>query len=353
MARRQARPEAAGTVLRRLRGQLRNGWPPGLTLLSGDDLYHLDAAQRELLSALVPEGDSDFGLTVYGSERIDVSIVIAAVRSAGMFARRRVVLVRDLDSLEGEPGPLEEYAADPPPQSYLLVRARGLDQRRKLHKTLAKAGLWFAFVRPDEIDPMALAPDVIAIAKEKRLSVDRQVAGFLAEVCAGDLHRVSSELEKLALVRDEADTSSVTLEQVERAAVGGGLLSGWEVADAVMARDRPAALAAARRLVDSGDEPIRIVGGLAWRARMLLRAKAMQERGRPTREVVEAVRAWRYKDRLIEGLKRYSLDELLAFPALLLDADRTLKSRSLSPRAVLEALVDRMTGKAAESQSMR
>jgi hypothetical protein len=41
--------------------------------------------------------------------------------------------------------------------------------------------------------------------------------------------------------------------------------------------------------------------------------------------------------------------ELLAFPAGLLEADRALKSRAIDPRAVLESLVDRLTG-GAESQ---
>jgi DNA polymerase III delta subunit len=96
-------------------------------------------------------------------------------------------------------------------------------------------------------------------------------------------------------------------------------VSGWEVANAVMARDREGALAAARYLVDAGDEPIRIVGGLAWRARMMLQSRTERD-------------------------AQYSLTELLKFPAALLRADRALKSRRISPRAVLEDLVDSLTG---------
>jgi len=111
-----------------------------------------------------------------------------------------------------------------------------------------------------------------------------------------------------------------------------------------MVRDRAAALAAVARLVDGGDEPIRIVGGLAYRARMMLQAKALLERGVPAQQVVQTTRSWGYRDDLMRGLSRYSLAELLAFPALLLEADRSLKSRGLGARAVLENLVCRMTG---------
>jgi len=105
---------------------------------------------------------------------------------------------------------------------------------------------------------------------------------------------------------------------VREVASAGAAVSGWEVANAVMARDREGALAAARELVDAGDEPIRIVGGLAWRARMMLQSAR-------------------------EGRSEYSIKELLEFPAILLRADRALKGRRIGPRAVLEELVDRLT----------
>ena len=62
---------------------------------------------------------------------------------------------------------------------------------------------------------------------------------------------------------------------------------------------------------------------------------------------MRAVRAWHYAEALTQGLSRYSMDELLAFPGKLLEADRTLKSRSIAAGAVLEALVEKMTAGAA------
>jgi DNA polymerase III delta subunit len=134
----------------------------------------------------------------------------------------------------------------------------------------------------------------------------------------------------------------VDVETVRELASGGGALTGWEVADAVMTRDRERALTAARRLVDAGDEPIKIVGGLAWRARIMLQAKGLIEAGRSPDPAL--ARAWSFRDGIKVGLRRYSLAEVLAFPSELLRADRTLKSRSLNARAVVEDLVDRLTG---------
>ncbi len=42
-------------------------------------------------------------------------------------------------------------------------------------------------------------------------------------------------------------------------------------------------------------------------------------------------------------MERYSTEQLLGFPALLLEADRKLKSTGLAPAAVLESLVHQLT----------
>jgi DNA polymerase III delta subunit len=64
--------------------------------------------------------------------------------------------------------------------------------------------------------------------------------------------------------------------------------------------------------------------------------------------VVDASRAWYFRDALAAGLRRYTLPELLAMPWRLLEADRSFKSRSLDKGAVLEALVARLTAPPAE-----
>jgi len=327
-------------LLREVAARLAAGWPAGLTVLTGDDLYHLDKAQRLLLEGLAGADASGFGLTVFGEDKVDVAAVVAAARSAGMFAPRRVVFVSDVAALEGEPESLIEFAGAPPPRSHLLVRAPALDQRRKLHQALGRSGSTLTFAAAEHA---AGAADARRLGREKGLEIDASAAAFLAQLVGGDLYRLDHELAKLRAWLGGAG-GRVDAEAVREVAASGGLLSGWELADAVLRRDRPAGLAAARRLVRAGEEAVRTLGGVAWRARVLLEAKALEAEGRRRDEIVRAVRAFYFREALVEGLERYTMDELLAFPAALLEADRTLKSRSIHPAAVLERLVDRLTG---------
>jgi len=331
----------AADALREVETRLAAGWPAGLTVLTGDDLYHLDRAQRALLEGLAGDAAPGFGLTVFGEEKVDVAAVVAAARSVGMFSERRVVFVREVSALEGEPEALVEFAASPPSRSHLLVRAPALDLRRKLHQALARSGTTVTFRAGQDV---AGAADVRRMGREKGLEVDPAAAALLAQLAGADLYRLDHELDKIRAWIG-AEGSRVDAEIVRDVASGGGLLSGWELADAIVRRDRAAGLAAARRLVQAGEEAVRIVGGVAWRARVLLEAKARVQEGRGARDVLRTTKGvFYFREALAQGLERYTMEELLRFPRALLEADRTLKSRSIHPAAVLERLVDRLTG---------
>ena len=331
---------ARGSVaLESVTRELTSGWPPGLVVLTGDDLYHLDRAQRALLQALAPDGG--FGLTVYGDEAVDVRDVVAAARSAGMFSPRRVVLVRDIRALDGDPEPLVEYATQPPPRSHLLVRAPELDRRRKLHLALVQHGRVLEFSAGDPHDGRARIAEAAELARQAGVRLDRDALAVLAAIGGGDLYRVESELAKLAAWVANDPGRTLTAADLREVVVGSPALSGWEVASAVLRGERGEALAALRKLLDAGEEPLQLLGGIAWRARTLLQARALVARGERPAAAVRQARIWG-EPQAAASLVRHELPRLLHFPALLLEADRSLKSRGLDAGAVLGAMIDRM-----------
>ncbi|HEX4825630.1 MAG TPA: DNA polymerase III subunit delta [Candidatus Polarisedimenticolaceae bacterium] len=333
-----------GAVLRRLETDLASGWRPGLTVLTGDDLYHLDRAQAALLAKLVPDPADAFALSILGDTPVSAGALVGAARSSGMFASRRVVFLRDVSGLEGDPEPLVAYAAKPPEASFLLVRAPKLDRKRKLHKALAESGRLLEFRRAaGDVEMRAVADTITAMGREAGVALEPDALALVLDVCGADLHRAAGEIEKMASFLGGASTA-LDATTARALVAGSGLLEDWELADAVTARRPEDAAAAARRLLDAGGEPIRALGGLASRARALLRAKALREGGMAPKDVVDASRAWYFRDALADGLTRYSLAELRAMPAKLYRADRALKSSGIDKGAVLEALVSDLTG---------
>jgi DNA polymerase-3 subunit delta len=338
-----------GAVLRSTLAALAQGWPPGLTVLTGEDLFHLDEAQRALLARLVPEGTGGAALTVFGDRKVEIGTVLAAACSVGMFSPRRVVLVRDVEALDGKPGPLAGYASSPPGESYLIVRAPKLDARRGLHRELLEAGRTVSFRPPSQDDAEAVGKEASELAKERGLSLDRDAIAFLVEVSTGDFYRLSSELDKIRDWRGKEARGAVTFREARDVAAGGGALSGWELADAMLARETGKALEATRRLAEAGEQQIRTLGGLAWRARAMLQVKAAIESGSAPEEAARSVWAGVPAARLLAGLRLWPLGDLLDLPGRFLRTDRTLKSRGIDKWAVMESLADDLTGRGARA----
>lgn len=331
-----------GRVAREVARRAAEGWPPGLTTFTGDDAYHLDSALEKVLDSLVPDRSDPFAWTSLATAKIATVDAVEAARVSGMFSDRRVVVIRDGGALDGSPDPFERFAAEPPESSWLLVRAPRLDRKRKLHQALL-AGTALEFRLPaDPREAAEAAREVAEMAKSRGLSIRPDAAGFLLDACRFDLHRAARELERLRDLAGDGETDW-PLERLREHVAGNETMSGWEIGDAVARRDLSEGWRAVRRLLDRGHEPIPIVGGLGWRARVFVAARARVAAGEPPRAVARSAGAWRWEEALEEGLARYRWEEVLAFPARLLEADRALKSRGLSGSAVLESLVEDLT----------
>jgi DNA polymerase-3 subunit delta len=158
----------------------------------------------------------------------------------------------------------------------------------------------------------------------------------------GNLYQVIRELDKIRDWFGGSEPQTVRLEDARQVLSGTELLQGWEVADAILDRNEPSAILAVRKLLQSGGNPIQLLGGVAHRARTMLQARAMLETGRSRRDIVSATRSYYIQDRLFAGIERYSFHDLQTFPGRLMKADRALKSSSVDPCLILEGLLHEM-----------
>jgi DNA polymerase-3 subunit delta len=331
-----------GAVLEKMRARMGDGWPAGLTVLAGKDIYHMDQAQEELLADLVPPGSTDFSLTVFGEDMVDVSTVISAARSIGMFSPKRVILVQEVSALDGEAEAITAYAKQAPEGSYLIVRATDLDKRRKLHKALVAAGHVLEFSGVTRGDEARFKDDVKKQAASRNLTLTKDVGVFLMATSMGNLYQVIRELDKIRDWFGGSEEQTVRLEDARQVLSGTELLEGWEVADAILDRNEAAAILAVRKLLQFGGNAIQLLGGVAHRARTMLQARAMLETGRSRRDIVSATHSYYIQDRLFTGIGRYSFHDLQKFPGRLMKADRALKSSSVDPCLILESLLQEM-----------
>jgi len=223
-----------------------------------------------------------------------------------------------------------------------------MDQRTKLFKLLSTAALVVSVElvegKGDEKRTAAvqacqrLMPDM---AKELGITLDAEATAELAEATNGELARIHTELEKLAIFAGPGKT--ITAEDVDALVVSDQKSSVWQLADMLAERRRDRAFEFMEQLIREGEQPVGLIGAMARMYRKLLEA---QEAPKHLDGWAAAGYLKMYKksaEIALASARRMPKQKLLDGLTALYDADSKLKGGATEPRAVLEFLVARLT----------
>lgn len=237
-------------------------------LLAGDDDHLLHRALERLLDELrqaTPELDV---------EQIDASEAtgLPEMRTASLFGGDHCVVVRGAGSLSGALS--DEVAAwldDPDPAAVLVLVANGTGRIRSIATKAGKVGErrdvrspapwadreWEELVR-DEIQRAGAQADTAAV----KALLDH--AGTSPTAIASKVGQVVAATPR---------NQRIDVDAVERIVEGHGNRGGFAIADAIARRDPAEAIVALRGSLESGEEPLALVGAITYRMRQLLQVK--------------------------------------------------------------------------------
>lgn len=338
----------AETSPEKLLERLAKGKLAGAVVLEGGDVYLRDLCRNKIIDSFVPEGSRDWGVARLSAREDGWEAILERASTLPMFAPRQVVIVSDAGTLEklGEDRrekilkSLEDYLENPSSLTILILEAEALDGRQKFSKVLHQRALVVALTIGAE-SASALASQM---AKELGVALDPDAASLLADILNSEPARIHIELEKLAAYAGE--TRRITRGDIEALVVAARKNTVWQLADMIATRNRAAAFAFLENLLREGDEPIAIVGALAWMYRKLIEARALPSRtpGYQAARVLsmrpEAAEA------AVRNAHRLSKKELLESLGALAEADSQLKLSNPNPRAFMEFLLARLTSSA-------
>ncbi len=174
-------------------------------------------------------------------------------------------------------------------------------------------------------------------AKRLGLRLPAGVAQYLAALEA-DLEALERELEKLALL-----PPPLTLEKVEKVVALRPPLTGFDLVRAVLEKNPKEALSRLRRLREDGEEPLKLLGALAWQFGLLAQAFfLLQETQRPKEEDLARLKAHPYAARrALEEARRLDKEALRQALSTLIEAERRAKGGK-DPWLALEMAVLRL-----------
>jgi DNA polymerase-3 subunit delta len=311
---------------------LEDGELPPVVAFGGAERIYVDDAlaivrKRALSGAMV-----EFNHDRLSARDQAATAAVSACRTLPVMAQRRLVEVRDAGAWrDDDVFVLEAYLDAPVKESVLCLVFDDVDLRDKLVKVIDKKAALCRFEHPKERD---MPRHVERRARRHNLKLDRAAVDALAATVGADLTLLERALEKLALV---AGHGPVTASDVEKHVADTHLEDAFAFARAVAIADRKTALSALGALQSAREEPIRIVGLLAWQLRQIARARALIDDGRdPARELNL------FGDRLsatMTAAKKVDMRGHGQRLARLAESDRLLKGSRQPPWLVMSRLL--------------
>ena len=334
-----------------LLARVKKGKPIPAILLLGEETYLRDSCRSALSDAYVNDAVRTWAISRFSAERGELQSALDQAQTLPMLSPQQVVFVEEAEAIEefsekkrdDAVKQLEAYLADPASFTVLVIEAAHLDQRMRLGKMLIERALVVQVGLGDSPDQRTAVAVALAksLAREQRIEFEKGAAADLAESVAADLQRLKTEIEKLASYA--GDRKTIRREDVALMVISEKAATVWELADFLAGRKPRLALEFLDRLLRDGEEPLQILGALAWMYRKLIEAS----------ELRGAVNGWQAARALqmrsdqaelaVRNARQISKPRLIAGLSALQRADDRLKSGEKDTRAVMEFLITELT----------
>lgn len=308
---------------------------PPVVAMGGAERIYVDDALATLRKRVLEGGLADFNHDRTSARDRSVGEILAMCKTLPVMARRRLVEVKDAGELRDEAVEiLDAYLERPSPDTVLVLVFGDIDLRSALTKLLDKKALLCRFEHPRERD---MASHVTRRARRHGLKLDREAVDALAATVGADLTLLERALEKLAVVAEDGKVTSLL---VERHVADTHLEDAFAFSAAVARQERAAALAALGGLQAAREEPIRLVGLLAWQLRQIARARALLDEGQSPQELGRELGL--FGDRLqsvLQAARRGNMAMHAKRMMRVAQADQRLKGSRQPPWLVMAHLV--------------
>jgi DNA polymerase III subunit delta len=313
-------------------------------LIYGPEELLLDQAVERLKQKLSALADLDFNLDVFDGDSAQPEDVVAAANTLPFMSERRLVILRKADRMTADGlGVLADYAADPNPETTLVLVASKIARNLRIFKAVDALGGVAEYKAPAKRD---YARTVVGMFADKGKKVGLDAAEVLVRAVGYDLRRLSVEIEKV--ISFTGDETTLSRDEIEQVMSTTAPTSIFDFLDALGSRDCRDAMRVLTALLDEGESVHGVHAMSVRHVRNLLSARALLERedeGSSTalisREV--GVREWQARNLMVQA-RRFDAVELV--DALLSAAESEAKMKtSRDPRLVFEIWVLEVCGR--------
>ncbi|TVZ27997.1 DNA polymerase III delta subunit [Gillisia sp. Hel_I_86] len=191
---------------------IKNGQVKPIYFLMGEESYYIDKIAKYIEAHLMPEEEKGFNQMVMYGRDTTVDEIISNSKRYPMMAQRQVIIVKEAQDLSRTIEKLEAYSDNPQPTTTLVVcyKYKKIDKRKKLYKSVAKAGVIFESKRLYENQ---VSDWIQKTLKASGYAISPKASQMLVEFLGTDLSKIDNELQKLQLIAPKG--TNITPELIE------------------------------------------------------------------------------------------------------------------------------------------
>jgi len=306
--------------------------------LYGPEIFY----QTEIIQALIQQSITDdnrgFNLENFDARDSTVNHWLGSAKTLSFLGGVKLVIVRNLQEAipkDNEAQALMDYAQSPIPEACLVIASNKVDRKRKLFKTLTGLKTAVACEAPKENE---LINWLRKRAEESDYSLTSDAARFLVNRVGARPGVLAKELEKTLLYAGA--NKSISEKNVAEVVGESKLENVFALTDALKTKNPETALRLLNNQIDHGEESIKILGTIAWQFRMIWEVKHFQKQNMPSGQIAKAMGANPFVvDKALQHIRRFSTQQLRTGFLELVKADRSLKSTTQDPLAVMQSLI--------------
>jgi DNA polymerase III subunit delta len=306
--------------------------------LYGPETFYQTEIIQALNQKLITDDNRDFNLETFDARESTVNHWLGSAKTLSFLGGTKLVVVRNMHDAvpkDQDAQTLVDYANSPIPEACLVITSDKVDRKRKLFKALTGLKTAIACEAPKE---NMLATWLQKRAEEAGYSLSLGAARVLVNRVGARPGVLAKELEKTLMYA--GNNKSVSERDIAEVVGESKLENVFALTDALKEKNPEKALHLLNNQMDHGEEPIKILGTLSWQLRMIWEVKHYQQKNLPAGQIAKAMGANPFVvEKALQHTRRFSTQQLRKGYLELVKTDRSLKSTSMDPVAVMQTLI--------------
>jgi len=312
--------------------------PQPVYFLYGEERFYQNEILAALTRRLITADNREFNLETFDAKAAAAAEWIGAAQTLSFLGGQKLVIVRNLHEAAPDKAAAQtllNYLGAPSPDSCLVITADKVDRKRKLDKALAGLKTAVNCAAPRE---GTLVPWLKERAAARGYNLSHDAAKMMVDRVGAKPGLLAAELEKITTYAGEQKNIDAAMTGV---LVGCAKLeSVFALTEALKNKNAAEALRLLRNQMEHGEEPLKILGAVAWQFRLIWEVKHHLKRGSPAARIAQTMGTKPFLvDKAARAAAHFSREDLRHGFDNLFRADRELKTTGKNPERVLEFLI--------------